>query len=98
VIEDGSGKEIQIEGDAILLVHFEPASGFDLESPGGRQVYRGPTRLDLATTTITDVARAGDFEAQLQWAVGLAAKVPFRVRTETSPNRVVVEVQPAPRY
>ena len=96
VIEDGSGEEIQVDGEAVLGVHFEPASGFDLEAPEGRQVFVGPTRLDLATRTVLDVVRTGDFEGNLEWAIGLDVKSPFRVTTESSPNRVVVEVRVSP--
>jgi hypothetical protein len=95
IVEDGSGEEVVVDGAAVLAVHFEPASGFDL-SGEGRQVYTGPTRLDLATRTVLDVVRTGDFEANLEWVLGLDAKAPFRVRTESSPNRVVVEVRVSP--
>ena len=91
IIQDGSGDEITVDGAAVLGVHFEPASGFDL-SGEGRQVYAGPNRLDLATKVVLDVVRVGDFEANLDWAVGVdGADVPFRVRTEG--RSVVVEVQ-----
>jgi hypothetical protein len=96
VIQDGSGEEITVDGEAVLSVHFEPASGFDLETPEGRQVYTGPTRLDLATRTVLDVVRTGDFEANLEWALGLDSKARFRVRTESAPNRVIVEVEVRP--
>ena len=95
IIQDGSGEEITVDGESVLAVHFEPASGFDL-SGEGRQVYTGPTRLDLATRAVLDVVRTGDFEANLEWVLGLDTKAPFRVRTETSPNRVIVEVQVSP--
>lgn len=94
LIQDGSGDEVTVDGAAVLGVHFEPASGFDL-SGEGRQVYRGPDRLDLATTVVLDVVRVGDFEANLDWAIGVdGATVPFRVRTEG--RSVVVEVQVPP--
>lgn len=92
IVEDGSGEEITVDGDAVLAVRFEPAAGFDLTGEG-RQVYRGPTRLDLATRVVVDVVRTGDFEAVLQWAVGVDTEAPFRVRTDTSPGRIIVEVQ-----
>ena len=95
IVQDGSGDEISVDGASVLSVHFEPASGFD-QTGEGRQVYTGPTRLDLATRTILDVVRVGDFEANLEWVLGLDTKAPFRVRTETSPNRVIVEVQVSP--
>jgi hypothetical protein len=93
IIQDGSGEEVEVDGDAVLEVHFEPASGFDLEGEG-RQVYTGPTRLDVATRVVLDVVRTGDFEAVLAWAVGVdGTDVPFRVRTASTPNRVIVEVR-----
>jgi hypothetical protein len=95
IIQDGSGEEVTVDGSAVLSVHFEPASGFDLTGEG-RQVYTGPTRLDLATRTVLDVVRTGDFEAVLEWVLGLDAKTPFRVRTESAPNRVIVEVRVSP--
>lgn len=92
--EDGSGKEVTVDGAAVLEVRFEPASGFDL-SGGGRLVYKGPTRLDLATRTVLDVVRVGDFEANLTWAVGVDAEgTPFRVRADG--RTVVLEVEATP--
>jgi hypothetical protein len=91
ITEDGSGEEVTVDGGAVLGVRFEPASGFDL-SGEGRQVFTGPTRLDLATTAVLDVVRTGDFEAVLQWVIGVdTAGTPFRVRTEG--RSVVVEVR-----
>jgi hypothetical protein len=94
VTEDGSGEEIAVDGESVLQVHFEPASGFDLEA--GKAVYTGPTRLDLATKTVLDVVRQGDFEANLAWVIGVDRNAPFRVRTESGPNRVIVEVAVSP--
>jgi hypothetical protein len=93
IVQDGSGEEVTVDGTAVLGVHFEPASGFDL-SGEGRQVYTGPNRLDLATTAVLDVVRVSDFEANLDWAVGVdVAGTPFRVRTDTAAKAIVVEVQ-----
>lgn len=91
IVQDGSGDEIQVDGDAVLEVHFEPASGFDL-SGEGRQVYKGPNRLDLVTSAVRDVVRVGDFEASLVWALGVDTKTPFRVRTDEA-KKVIVEVE-----
>jgi len=94
IIQDGSGDEVTVDGTSVLGVHFEPASGFDL-SGEGRQVYQGPNRLDLATTVVLDVVRASDFEANLDWAIGVdGTDVPFRVRGEG--RSIIVEVQVPP--
>jgi hypothetical protein len=91
IVEDGSGAEVAVDGASVLEAHFEPASGFDLAGDG-RQVYTGPTRLDLATTVVLDVVRTGDFEAVLAWAIGVdVADAPFRVRTTA--HDVIVEVR-----
>jgi hypothetical protein len=35
--------------------------------------------------------RIGDFEAVLNWAVGLSDRVDFRVRTASAPARLIVD-------
>jgi hypothetical protein len=92
--EDGSGHEVEIDGTAFVLVDMEPASGFDLSAPEGELVYEGPRRLsgaDAGASVVREVVRTGDFEAQLAWAIGLDARVPFRVSTLEDPARLVVD-------
>lgn len=92
--EDGSGDEVDVEGDAFVLVTMQPASGFDVETGEGELVYRGPQRLsgsDVGASVVREVVRTGDFEAMLTWAVGLDSRVDFRVRTLDAPPRLVVE-------
>ena len=95
ITADGSGNEVEVEGDAFLQVRMEPASGFDL-SGEGEQTYDGPTRLsgeDAGTSVIQEVVRTGDFEAVLAWVVGISDKVDFRVDTLEDPTRIVVDVR-----
>jgi hypothetical protein len=88
--EDGSGNPVSVAGNAFVVVRMEPASGFDVSSGDGALVYKGPKRLPGASV-VKDVVRTGDFEAVLSWAIGLEAKVPFRVTTATSPSRLIVD-------
>jgi hypothetical protein len=88
--EDGSGNVVDVEGSAFVVVRMEPASGFDLNTGEGELVYKGPKRLPGASV-VREVARTGDFEAVLSWAVGLEQKVDFRVLTLSSPSRLVVD-------
>jgi hypothetical protein len=92
--EDGSGEPVDVAGSAFVVVRMEPASGFDLNSGDGQLVYKGPKRLPGASV-VKEVVRTGDFEAVLTWAVGLDAKVPFRVTTATSPSRLIVDFRAA---
>jgi hypothetical protein len=94
--EDGSGNVVQIKGNAFLVVRMEPASGFDLAKNEGELVYKGPKRIDgsaAGTSLIQEVVRTGDFEAVLTWAIGLSDRVDFRVRTSSSPPRLIVDLR-----
>jgi hypothetical protein len=92
--EDGSGNIIQVKGNAFVFVRMELASGFDLTVPEGEMIYKGPRRIDgstAGTSIVREVVRTGDFEAVLSWVVGLEDRVDFRVRTATSPARLIVD-------
>jgi hypothetical protein len=92
--EDGSGNQVEIRGNAIVLIRMEPASGFDLGTGEGVMTYKGPKRIagsDSGTSVVDEVVRTGDFEAVLAWAIGLQDRVDFRVRTATSPARLIVD-------
>jgi hypothetical protein len=92
--EDGSGDRVSVQGDAFVVVRMEPASGFDLGTGEGVLVYKGPKRIagsSAGTAVIRELARTGDFEAVLSWAIGLEERVGFRVRTTESPARLIVD-------
>jgi hypothetical protein len=92
--EDGSGNPVAVAGNAFVVVRMEPASGFDVSSGEGQLVYKGPKRLPGASV-VKEVVRTGDFEAVLSWAIGLEAKVPFRITTAKSPSRLIVDFKNA---
>jgi len=92
--EDGSGNIVRIKGNAFVVVRMEPASGFDLTKNEGELVYKGPRRIDgsaAGTSVVQELVRAGDFEAVLNWAVGLSDRVDFRVQKASSPARLIVD-------
>jgi hypothetical protein len=92
--EDGSGATVEVDGTAFVSVRMEPASGFDLNTGEGVQVYNGPRRIsgaDAGTSVVREVVRTGDFEAVLTWAVGLSDRLDFRVQTFEGPPRLVVD-------
>ena len=94
--EDGSGNPVEIKGNAFLVVRMEPASGFDLNTGEGVMIYKGPRRLEgsaAGTSVVQELARTGDFEAVLTWAIGLSDKVDFRVQTAASPLRLIVDLR-----
>ena len=91
VTEDGSGEPVEINGEHVVLVRMENASGADLSQESAPQTYTGPNRIDPGTPEVTELVRVGDFEGVLTWAVGLQDEVDFRVSTLTSPFRLVVD-------
>lgn len=94
VVQDGSGDEISVAGDEVLLVQFEPASGFDMKA--SEESYTGPKRLEVEQAPVVEIVRVSDFEAHLDWAIGVDADTGFRVSTLTNPSRVVIDLQPIP--
>lgn len=92
--EDGSGNPVEVKGNAVVVVRMEQASGFDLNTGEGVMAYKGPRRIDgsaAGTSVVQELVRTGDFEAVLTWAIGLSDRVDFRVRTATSPSRLIVD-------
>ena len=89
---DGSGDVVDVEGDALLQVRFEPASGVDLRGGTFEPTYTGPRRLAGDTEVVTEVVRTGDFEANLTWVIGVEREVPFRVEVLDAPPRVVIDL------
>jgi hypothetical protein len=92
ITEDGSGRAVPIKGAAFLVVTLS-ATGADLSQEGAPATYTGPSSLAAAgSTRIQQVRRAGDFEGVLTWVIGLDRQRPFRVATQESPARVIVDV------
>jgi hypothetical protein len=92
--EDGSGNIVHVEGNAFVVVRMETASGFDLTKNEGELVYKGPRRIEgsaAGTSVVQEVVRAGDFEAVLVWVIGLSDRVDYRVRTASSPARLIID-------
>ena len=93
---DGSGERVPVRGAADLqLIVRAPA--YDTET--GRAVYRPANRRELVATrgfrTLRQVAWAGGFEGQSTLAVGVRARLPFRVTVlprSGGSTRVVVDV------
>lgn len=93
VTEDGSGSEVSLDGAAVLQVRMQNASGVDLSQPEAPATYAGPARLTPDTSTVVELARTGDFEAMLTWAIGTQSRAPFEVTTLSGPPRLVIDVR-----
>ncbi len=89
LIADGSGLPVRIAGRAILLVRFEAARAHN---------SNGPTvaaRKTFALPNVMTTVRSGDFEAVVNYGIGLAKRTKVNTFTLSNPARVVVDVRAA---
>jgi hypothetical protein len=91
-IQDGSGKSLEIEGEEFLVVRMFPAMTAKIEGEEVEPTYDGPSKIQAITDAnmVREVAKTGDFEAQLTWVIGVDAKQPFTVTA--SDDSLVVEI------
>jgi hypothetical protein len=85
----GSGEPVAIEGDGWLQVRFTPARAHD--DRGRATVEERDLRPDLPV--VKQVRAVCDFEAHLEWVLGVASPNRFRVMELHEPARLVVDVR-----
>ena len=87
-VQDGSGKEIAVEGNGHLAVRLI-ARAHDDE---GKTTV--PTTIALPkTSSVRTVALLGDFEGVVNYVIGLSEPKGFKVFTLSAPARLVVDIQ-----
>ena len=91
-IQDGSGKRLDIAGDAFLVVRMFPAMTAKIEGEEVEPTYDGPRNIPAPpdASMLQDVAMTGDFEAQVTWVIGLDNEHPFTATA--SGDELVVEI------
>jgi hypothetical protein len=86
--EDASGRPVAIAGSAFLTVRCEPAYGYDFET--GDPTYTGPKRITpTGTRHVREVVETGDFEAVLNWVIGLDEQRAYGIASGGVPSRVL---------
>jgi hypothetical protein len=75
-LEDGSGKQVEIAGDAFLVVKLMPAMTAKIDGDQVTKTYTGKNRLP-GTDPVTEVVKTGDFEGVVTWVIGLDRELPF---------------------
>ncbi len=80
IVESGSGRKVPLRGEAFLVVSFSPAATAEADASSVTFSYTGPKRLRPASSgPVREVVKIGDFEAQLDWAIGLDRRRPVQV-------------------
>jgi len=84
-----SGAPVAVQGQALLAVRFRPA-----------QAHNEQGQLTIPATTvpgqggvIVEAKSYCDFEAVVQWAIGLKAQKPFKVTKLSAPPRLVIDIK-----
>jgi hypothetical protein len=88
----GSGARAQIESwgaDAYLSVLLEPARGAD---ESGQPTYEGPFDIPVDGSVLKHMKRTCDYEAQIEWIIGLDERHDFTVRALSEPARIVIDI------
>src|SRR4051812_13604681 len=61
VLQDGSGKEVKIQGEAVLQIRMEHAAGADLAGSKFRETYTGPKQIPVNGPAAVEAVQVGDF-------------------------------------
>lgn len=92
ITEDGSGAEVDVDGDSFATIVFHGASGVDFTGKSGYEVtYDGPQEFRPGYEALIEATRTGDFEATLSWAFGLAEGSCWTVHELDDPLRVAID-------
>lgn len=89
VTQCGSGEVVRVAGDGWLLIRMEPARAHDDDGRGTleQRSVRPALPILLEATLICD------FEAQVEWILGMSSPNPYRVLELSRPARLVVDVR-----
>lgn len=93
--ECGSGAPVSTDSwdaTAFLTVRLEPSGTADLSKDDAPQTYDGPRDIAIDGDVLKHLKVICDFEAVLEWVVGLDARHDFTVFTLEDPARIVIDI------
>lgn len=85
----GSGNPVELAGDAWLSVRLEPARAHTEEG----QSTIGERRLRPAQPVVLEAVLTCDFEAQVEWVLGVSSPNRYRVLELTDPARLIIDIR-----
>ena len=85
---------IPVTGTAFLHVIFFPGMRHDITDPNDIiQTYLGPEVINVGVGSVQQVVFIEDFEANMEWAIGLTGQQEFKVFTMENPTRLVIDIE-----
>ena len=88
--ECGSGEAVRLEGDGWLQVNFETTNAHTEE---GRATNAPRHIADPAGANLREIRRICDFEAVVEYVIGVASPNRYRAFSLSGPPRLVVDIQ-----
>ena len=88
--ECGSGEAVRLEGDGWMQVNFEGANAHTEE---GRPTAAPRHVADPAGANLREMRRICDFEAQVQYVIGVGSPNRYRAFQLSGPARLVLDIQ-----
>ncbi len=89
ILDCAAGDRVPITGEGFLLIRIRPANA---HSEAGVSTIENLHQTP-GLTLIKEVKLICDFEADVEWVLGLAAPNNYRVFELTSPARLVVDIE-----
>jgi hypothetical protein len=87
--ECGSGEAVNIRGSSRVVVRLQPTQAHDEE---GRSTL--PVRNQTpALPQLVELRMTCDFEAHVEWVLGVSSRAGFRVFELTEPRRIVIDLR-----
>ncbi len=87
-----AGNPVPVTGTAVLMVRVFPARLADINTMPIVETYTGPRDIIVTGGPIREVKFVDDFEALMEWAVGVDVARPIRVIELANPPRLVIDV------
>jgi hypothetical protein len=91
LVEDASGRPVELAGDASINVVFQ---GANAHNPDGSPSV-SPRRFKPNLPSLKEVAQIGDFEAVVTYGLGVDHRAPFKVLELSNPSRIAIDVSTA---
>lgn len=85
----GSGDAVAVAGDAYLRVSLSPAQA---HTDAGRPTI-GFRERRLRLPVIKELQSTCDFEAEVEWVIGLSSPNRYRVMELSNPRRLVIDIR-----
>lgn len=89
---DPSDNPMEVEGETFLHVVFHGATGVKLGGERAEETYSGPREMKPDHPSLVEAELQSDFEATLQWMLGLSEGTCWGVDELTDPTRLAIDL------